>query len=227
MDAAAAIGLAIGCGILGFVLKGFSDSYVREKGKNAATKEDIGEITRKVESIRAELSALSAFSSQRREKQQERLLAFHDVAIELLHERFAVNFGDFPMDDGKSLFEFQKKFHENIVTLLREFQRLVLFLPRTGDLLTHADAVVKVAIASQAVFNENYGPIKITAVDESMARASGDKTAYRDAAKRADVANAKYWSEMRPHIQAFSAALSKFVDELTAFLAKPDEVRAI
>jgi hypothetical protein len=40
-------------------------SYVREKGKNLATKEDVSEITRKVESIKTDLAAKQHFSQIR------------------------------------------------------------------------------------------------------------------------------------------------------------------
>ena len=44
-------------------------SYVREKGKNLATKEDISEITQKVESIKADLGAKQYFSQIRYERE--------------------------------------------------------------------------------------------------------------------------------------------------------------
>jgi hypothetical protein len=44
----------IGAGILAFIVKSFIPAYLSEKGKNLATKEDIAEITNKVESVRSE-----------------------------------------------------------------------------------------------------------------------------------------------------------------------------
>ena len=44
-------------------------SYLREKGKNLATKEDISEITSKVESIKADLGAKQHFSQIRYERE--------------------------------------------------------------------------------------------------------------------------------------------------------------
>ena len=44
-------------------------SYIREKGKNLATKEDISEITTKVESIKADLGAKQHFSQIRYERE--------------------------------------------------------------------------------------------------------------------------------------------------------------
>ena len=46
--------MEIGLLLLGFVVGQFLPSYIREKGKNLATKEDIGAITRKVEEVKSE-----------------------------------------------------------------------------------------------------------------------------------------------------------------------------
>jgi flagellar biosynthesis chaperone FliJ len=215
--------LVFGAGavFLGFILRGFTNSYVSEKGKNTATKEDLGEITSKVESIRSQLSELSSFRSARRDNQQKHLLAFHDVAVEILHERYSVNFGDLPMDEGKSLFAFQSAFQSNIVTLLREYQRLVLFLPDGHGLRQQALAVVQAAILSQGAFKSRYGAVKSTSIAEQMAYASGDKVAYRQSVEEANEANSKFWSEMQPHIRSFSDALQAFVSELSMFLSQP------
>lgn len=221
MDLVYTIALALGFGLLGFVIRGFSDSYVREKGKNAATKEDIGDITRVVEEVRTELTMLSSFSNHRRDKQELHLLGFHDTALEILHERYTVNFGDLPMDEGKSLFEFQTKFHENIVTLLREFQRMSLFIPKNKKLVSCAYEMVLAAIESKGVFKKNYGAVKSTMINEVLAYSSGDKAAYKEAVGEANSANNKYWSEMSPHIKSFQTSFEAFANELSAFLESP------
>jgi hypothetical protein len=213
--------LAASFSTLGFILRNFSDSYIKEKGKNAATKEDIEEITKKVESIRTDLSVLSSFRIWHHETQQKHLLAFYDVAIELLHERYAVNFGDLPSDNGKSLFSFQERFNSNIVSLLREYQRLLLFIPSDCPLIKSADDMVGAAIKSQDVFKANYGAVKMSSVAEQQAYSSGDKSLYHQAVKDADVANEKYWSEIRHHIEAFRKSLEIFIHEVLSFLQKP------
>lgn len=46
----------IGGGVMWFVVKSFIPAYLAEKGKNHATKEDIGLITKEVESVKAEFA---------------------------------------------------------------------------------------------------------------------------------------------------------------------------
>lgn len=52
-------GGAIGGGIVGFLAKNYLPAYLGEKGKGLATKEDIEEITDKVESVRAQYTDLA------------------------------------------------------------------------------------------------------------------------------------------------------------------------
>ncbi|HEX7046563.1 MAG TPA: hypothetical protein VF275_03190 [Gammaproteobacteria bacterium] len=208
-------------GALGFFLRSFLGSYMREKGKNAATKEDIGVITSKVENIRTQLAEESRFFLSRRANQEKHLLAFHDVAIELLHERFAVNFGDIPMDNGRSLYEFQTAFNQNIVVLLREYQRLILFLPSEHELITYSTNLVKSAMEAKVIFKSRFGAIKFTSVEEANAYASGDKEAYRSAVSRSNEANNEFWNEIHPHIESYKTALELFVKELGVFLSSP------
>lgn len=47
----------VGMSIIGFILRNYLTSYSREKGKNLATKEDIVEITNKVEEVRSQYSS--------------------------------------------------------------------------------------------------------------------------------------------------------------------------
>lgn len=73
--------LAVGV-ILYFTIKNFLPSYFNEKGKNIATKEDIEEITRKVENIKLELSNLHFQQNDLLEKRKTALLYFFEQYIE-------------------------------------------------------------------------------------------------------------------------------------------------
>jgi hypothetical protein len=55
---AAAIGGVVASSIIGVMLKFLLPGYLGEKGKNLATKEDIGHITDKIEAIKAQYALL-------------------------------------------------------------------------------------------------------------------------------------------------------------------------
>lgn len=205
--------LLVGAG-LGYLARG----YLAEKGKNAATKEDVAVITAQIEQVRAQVQETSSLKIKRLETQSEQLLAFHDVAIEILHERFAANFGDFPPDNGKSLLAYQSAFHHNIVQLLRCFQRLVLFLPEDSELLAKANGMVKAAIKAQGAFKANFGDVKGSLLWEIDRSQSSTKEAYREAVKETDAANRKFWGAIQPHIDEYQESLESFIVLLNKFM---------
>ena len=213
--------LLIGIFLLGYIARTFAAPYITEKAKNTATKEDIEAITSKVEGIKSQLSELSNFKATRRANQEKHLLSFHDAAVEMLHERYSVNFGDFPMDEGQSLYSFQTEFHKNITKLLKEYQRLALYIEKTDDLYTYASAAIRSALNSKKVFKENFSAVKTTCINEQLAYKSGNKDEYKNAASTADQANSKYWNEMHPHIEEYRGALQLYVNSLNGFLASP------
>lgn len=53
--------------IIGFIVRHLLPSYFSEKGKNLATKEDISEITKKIEEVKIEFSSKSHALTKRRE----------------------------------------------------------------------------------------------------------------------------------------------------------------
>jgi len=68
--------------LLYFTIKNFIPSYFNEKGKNIATKEDIEEITRKVENIKLEISNLHFQKNDLLEKRKAALLEFFEQYVD-------------------------------------------------------------------------------------------------------------------------------------------------
>jgi hypothetical protein len=58
----------------GFILKNYLPSYFTEKGKNLATKEDIAEITRRIEAVKLEIEASKAVQQAKRNLKHEACL---------------------------------------------------------------------------------------------------------------------------------------------------------
>lgn len=77
------VALLTALAIVGYLLKNYLPSYFGEKGKNLATKEDISEITEKIESVRTQYS-----SAIERLRVDLRRNAFeHETRFSKLHER--------------------------------------------------------------------------------------------------------------------------------------------
>jgi hypothetical protein len=85
------IGVAVAGGVVFLLIKHYLPSYLSEKGKNLATKEDIEDITEKIESVKSQYSVLL---EELRVKHQLRLAALdrrlqaHQEAFTLWREVF-------------------------------------------------------------------------------------------------------------------------------------------
>jgi len=179
--------------VLGFLLKDYLPSYARKKGENLATKEDIEEITRKIESVKVAISFEKEREKQFLDTKQQLLMNFYDEITAFYYELLAVNFGDFPGDEGKSLFEYQNAFYKSVAEIMKAYQRLVIFLPPNSNLLQQANGIYRCAIDAREVLKTHFGQIKITSIRERQAFAGGDKDQKDQAVRAADEANSKFW----------------------------------
>ena len=82
-----------------------------------ATKEDIGKITAEIENVKVAIQTLGQLKIDYEQQRRDWLLSFYDTAVEMRHDTLAVNFGDLPMDEGKSLFAYQQQFSITIFSL--------------------------------------------------------------------------------------------------------------
>ncbi len=73
------------------LLGGFLGSYLRTKGKNLATKEDTKEITKKVESVRAEYARQMELLAQEHRLFLQREERKHELSLAALDKRLAVH----------------------------------------------------------------------------------------------------------------------------------------
>lgn len=115
------VGFGAGAAIAGSVayllVKHFLSSYLSEKGKNLATREDIEEITRKVEGVRTQyLSLVEELKArhQLRLAAVDRRLQAHQDAFALWRKLMAATHTD---DVGKVVFECQSWWEQNCVYL--------------------------------------------------------------------------------------------------------------
>lgn len=105
--------ILVGIIILSVLAKVYLPSYLKKKGENLATKEDIGQITREIEKARSQYTSelerlkadLKLVIEQRtrlQEKSHEALVEFFEDCICLEGDKLNINLGDLPIDGGKS-----------------------------------------------------------------------------------------------------------------------------
>lgn len=81
----------VGLVVLGFVIKDYLPSYFTEKGRNLATKEDIAEITRKIEAVKLEIEASKAIQDAKRNLKHEACLEALCLVDADLSHKFGVS----------------------------------------------------------------------------------------------------------------------------------------
>jgi hypothetical protein len=93
MNALAQSGILIAALVIGWLIKSFMPSYFSEKGKNVATKEDIEEITKKIEGVKSAIGSRLHTYQVRYEHEfkillelSEKLVAARDAAQSLRPE---------------------------------------------------------------------------------------------------------------------------------------------
>jgi hypothetical protein len=222
--------------ILGYFIKSYFPAYFQKKGENLATKEDIGEITQKIEQVKVRYSAqledirLSVKSIYDRRKsfsnrQQFEVLRFYDLATEFYYEKLAVNFGDFPMDNGKSLFLYQESFNKNVLNLVKSYQRIVVFFENENKLRIFAEQVLVQALEARKILKKHFGKVKITSVEEGAAHKSGDRSWVNDAVEAANEANKVFWRAMKPLLESYRNSLRFFLTELNLYLRPAENTK--
>ncbi|WP_419403669.1 hypothetical protein [Stenotrophomonas rhizophila] len=133
--------------LLGKFSEKFFSSYVSEKGKNLATKEDVGDITREVESIRADLSGKLATHGFRYQQEFEVLAELShqlfDLASACAQLRPVLDYVDPTKTKEEIAEERLTRLHEARYALHLTRERKRPFYP--GDIYEHLRAIDKVA----------------------------------------------------------------------------------
>lgn len=216
--------LVLTVGILGFFLRGYFGSYISEKGKNLATKEDVAQITAQIENIKASIQILAKIKTDYEQQRRQWLLSFYDSSVEMLYEKFGVSFGELPSDDGRSLFEFQQSFRILLASMVKEYQRIVLYFEHEDPLRVNAEEVLNKALEAELVFRRRFWQVKITLMEETAAFTSGERQREDEARAKSNEANKAYWDDMRPIVANFRDALCRYLTFVNQFLKNGNNI---
>ena len=200
-------------------------SYMKKKAENLATKEDIGKITKEIETVRSSLEIVRDAHVALINERKEVLIKFYDQVTSFLYELLVVDFGDFPMDEGQSLFKYQNDFDKAIAEILKTYQRVVIYFPLNSKLLSKALTIANDALEARNALKKKFGAIKFTSVEEQISYANivgQNKQIYKEAVEAANEASKKYWSLMNPIAISFKDHYRSFLTELNEYLQGTD-----
>jgi hypothetical protein len=212
--------------VLGLFLRSYLPSYFEKKGENRAVKEDTGEIISIDESVRSAIALISSDRDAYLREQKTCLLKFYDLLIDFYYEKLTVNFGDFPIDEGRSLAEFQDSFMKNISEIMKSYQRIVLYFDNNAKVRLHAESALNQVINARDVMKKHFWKVKRHAIDENTMWLSGDKSQINEVLSATDIANNAYFDAMNPIIEKLSDSLRLFLTSLNEFL-RPNELPSI
>lgn len=232
---------AFGLGALGTVVAGlgftvilrhYLPSYLTEKGKNLATREDIGSITHIVESIkhdnqsqleeiRTQLQFVSGVRAKLKEREFAALVQFFETVTTLKYDRLAVNLGDLLGDPGTALVTYQESVQKLITDLQVHLMHAIVYCRGEKSLLEPAIEIVEQARRFRPVFRKHFGTVKAALLSEDLAASQGFGTpGYRLAVQEANEALSHYHDEREPMLEAMQEAYSEFVEALNVYLRR-------
>jgi|GEM_PF-2410304 len=204
--------------VLGLIVRRYLPAYAAEKGKNLATKEDIGEITRIVEEVRSQhgtelelvrgaLQHASQSQSSLAEIERSAIVDFFDDCVDLIFGKVQTNFGDIPIDTGRSLVDYQTGVRELLVTIYKKYHRLILYLKPGSEIASAAEKFVRASAKFGAAFKKHFGPLKMALIEEGVASPKEDRSKYSTAVSATDAAAKSYHAAIEPFTSEMSEAL--------------------
>lgn len=216
---------------IGVFFRDYILSYAKKKGENLATKEDIAGITQQIETVtsdykmnieklRASLQVVTSHVATVRDYQREAMIDFYDKALLLLLDKLQTNFGDFPYDDGKTLWDYQEATKSLFTGLYVSYHRLLLFSePGSEYLHAAAELLTDVFLIGQS-FRSKFSKLKSAILDEWIAHKSDDHAKYSSAVDKTNEAARTYNTEMGPLHQQAMDRFSNYVKALNRYLLK-------
>lgn len=200
--------------------------YFREKGKNLATKEDIGGITHEIEDVKnqyssdlekfkADLQVMVRNESILTENINEALMNFFRDVTSLYYEKLTVYFGDFPVDRGEVMMEYQTSTTQLFAKISSDYYILSLYFENESEVLKSAANIVKDVQIIRKIFRKEFINYKIANRKENEAFLSG---ADRDLiCKKADITDLKlkeYYKKLEPATETMMIHFNEYLEAL-------------
>lgn len=215
------------------LLKEYLTSFAKEKGKNLATKQDIQEITNKIEeakifyntkleTVKASLQINTYEQNIIIQKSLDTLLDFYDISLTLIKDNLSRNFGDLTGENlGATLLQFQYATEDLFIKQNVLYHRLLVFLGTETEIILKASKLVETSQQSRKVFKKHFGNIKMALVAESKAFKSTEDV-WRHAVGQTNMYSKAYNDEVKPIFETLNNDLRQFIEILISYLERKD-----
>ncbi|QDU14877.1 hypothetical protein CA11_26890 [Gimesia maris] len=143
--------------ILLWMITYFGSSYLKKKGENHATKEDVKHITHQIESVKTEnqkeLESFKFQIIQKIDKEKEyfdegvnQLLLFHDTCSDFYFNFLTNPFLWGPYQDQSKYDDIKEALRLQIINVMKRYQRLSIYFDLDSNLLEVSRIMVAAAI---------------------------------------------------------------------------------
>lgn len=229
------LGAAVPVGIGMALVKNYLPSYMNEKGKNLATKQDIGAITKAVEDVKheyagklEEMRSTLAYSMSRRasikEREVEALIRYFELLTELRTEQLLLDPGEFMPDNGASLIKYRQQVTEHILKAQSQFIRVKMYHHRNPNLLKSLDDTYDLLGEIRIVFMEHFPEWATAMLRSTRPPTRHPRSNYEadDLREEARIEFAKYTSARKPILEKFDNAVLRLTKTIHSYLNEND-----
>lgn len=198
--------------------------YFRTKGVNYATKQDITDITKKIESVKSILQITVGNEARIQKKRNEAIIQFFEDCM-TLHNKLILNVFDGPMDGGKQLMEYQTSIEDLFTKILSDYYRLLIYFDDGHVILSSSANLVETIKEARKIFKENFWDYKKAILKEyheaknaaELQAAGQDSPEYFAAADETNQAAKRYYEKMDPETRNVNTALIQCIKVLNEY----------
>ncbi|TAL36104.1 MAG: hypothetical protein EPN93_08950 [Spirochaetes bacterium] len=200
----------------------FFSSYFKKKGENLATKEDIKDITdiientknkyiSGIEELKARFVIYSDSNSKIQENARNSLIIFFEDCLLLLSEKLRFNYGNFPADGGKSLFEYQKSTEELFTKIYADHYRILLYFFENVEIKAAAAKIAVQMTYVAEIFRKDFGKVKTALINEMNSK---NKEIYENAVIETNEISKQFFSKIVPERDKFHTLFNDYLQTL-------------
>lgn len=222
--------------ILIAIFKNYIPSYLKQKGTNLAQKEDIAEITNKVEEIKqqyihqqekikAELGIIISQKNAINNEARKIAIKLYDKCILLIGDKFQMKI-DKVLVNFEQYVQFIIEYQKSVLDLFSDIYiyhyRLYIFFNENSEIVQTSTAVLMSSIALKELFLKHFGEFRTQILEEIWVvnKMPNDIDYYKEVAKKTDLAGKKYhdaindaFIDLKNKIEKYQKALNRYLSE--------------
>lgn len=207
----------------------FLKSYLSEKGKNLATKQDIKSITNEIEDVKVQytesMEKLKSYIQigvgnqyMVQEKTNEILIKFFEDCMLLHDEKLTINLGDFPMDNGESLTEYWNSTGTQFLKVFSDYYKLLIYLEEDNSIVKVAKTIFEDIQQIYKIFKDDFFYLKLHMVSMNEAGIAGDEEVFYKLAAENKERYEKYVGKIGSLNESVKSNLETYVLILNEYL---------